>query len=403
MRVGLLILFLAFGAACQEAQTVESTLECGEGTQEIEGACLPVNTRSCGEGTVDSQGVCVPRSRLSCGPGTRRDGASCVAIPTPDPCADGTVSVDGTCLPDIQALCGLGTVPVDGRCQTERAVWLHMPFAEGTLFSLSQGIATHHTHSGASRFALDFPLDEGTEIVAPANGRVLMMRSDSDKGCNDPSCLGDDNKIHMQLEDGNVLVLAHLQKDGVFVKPGDTVCRGEVIGLSGNTGYSSGPHLHIAVLDVYRESIPIYFHELKEFSGGVPMYGITLQSENAPLETCEPVGPERCASDIFLHRGVELTSDFPCRAVTPGSTTVVKGNSLAQGAWVHFSIKSPGDEEFQTLCHPVLPDGSFEFEVDWPMDASGQHYFMMGTAHDNCVAYYGWEHSPGVFLIDDLD
>jgi len=278
-----------------------------------------------------------------------------------------------------------------------------MPLVEGTLFSLSQGIATHHTHSGSSRFALDFPLEEGTELVAPANGRVVMTRSDSDKGCNDPSCLADDNKIHMQLESGHIVVMAHLQKDGVFVKPGDTVCRGEVIGLSGNTGYSSGPHLHLEVLDVYRESVPIHFYELKEFSNGSPMYGITLKSANGATDSCDPVPMAGCDSDLFLHRGVELTSSFPCRAVKPGATTLVTGNSLAQGAWVHFSIKSPDDEEFTTLCHPVLPDGSFEFAVDWPVDTSGQHYFMMGTAHENCSAYYGWEHSPGVFLIDALD
>ena len=399
------LLLIAVGAACQPEAAAPS-LECGELTQEIGGFCVPVSTLACGEGTRRVEEQCIPTQLLSCGPGTRREDASCVAIPPPEPpelCAEGTVKLDGVCIPDVEALCGLGTVSVDGRCQTERAVWLHMPLAEGTLFSLSQGIATHHTHQGTSRFALDFPLEEGTEIVAPANGRVLMVRSDSDKGCNDPSCLGDDNKIHMQLEDGNVLVLAHLQKDGVFVQPGDTVCRGEVVGLSGNTGYSSGPHLHMAVLDVYRESIPIYFHELKSFSGGVPMYGITLKSENAPLETCDSVGADTCAADMFLHRGVELTSEFPCRAVRPGAATVVTGKSLAQGAWVHFSIKSPGDEDFMTECHPVLPDGSFEFTVNWPLDMSGQHYFMMGTAHENCNAYYGWEHAPGVFLITDLD
>ena len=40
---------------------------------------------------------------------------------------------------------------------------------------------------------------------------------------------------------------AHLQPDGVYVRPGDTVSLGQVIGRTGNTGYSSGPHLHFAV------------------------------------------------------------------------------------------------------------------------------------------------------------
>jgi hypothetical protein len=398
----LLLSVAAFLAACQGNDALPS-VQCGDGTKESQGQCLPSQTLICGEGTVESQGTCVPQSTLACGPGTRRDGASCVPTPAPAPCADGTLTLDGVCVPDTDALCGLGTRLSNGQCQTDRAVWLNMPLAEGTLFSLSQGIATHHTHSGTSRFALDFPLDEGTELLAPGDGRIVMTRSNSDTGCNDPSCLGDDNVIHMQLESGHVVVMAHLQKDGVFVQPGDTVCRGEVIGLSGNTGYSSGPHLHLEVLDVYRESIPIHFHELRGFSDGLPMYGITLQSENGAVNTCDPVPFAPCDNDLFLHRGVELTSGFPCRAVEPGTTTLVTGNSLAQGAWVHFSIKSPGDEAFVTTCHPVLPDGTFEFNVPWPIDASGQHYFMLGTAHENCTAYYGWEHSPGVYLVENSD
>ena len=54
------------------------------------------------------------------------------------------------------------------------------------------------------------------------------------------------------------------------------------------------------------------------------MYGITLKSENAPLETCDSVGADTCAADIFLHRGVEFTLEFPRRAVRPGAATVVR-------------------------------------------------------------------------------
>ena len=42
-------------------------------------------------------------------------------------------------------------------------------------------------------------------------------------------------------------VYAHLQAGGVLVAPGRQVRTGDLIGLSGNSGYSTGPHLHFAV------------------------------------------------------------------------------------------------------------------------------------------------------------
>jgi murein DD-endopeptidase MepM/ murein hydrolase activator NlpD len=66
--------------------------------------------------------------------------------------------------------------------------------------------------------------------------------------------------VRILHDDGSMAVYAHLREGGVWVRQGQRVHAGQTIGLSGNTGYTSGPHLHFAI-EVNRgmrvESIPM--------------------------------------------------------------------------------------------------------------------------------------------------
>ena len=55
------------------------------------------------------------------------------------------------------------------------------------------------------------------------------------------------NYVTIGHDDGSQAVYVHLQMNGALVELGDWVTTGEVIGLSGNTGFSTGPHLHFKV------------------------------------------------------------------------------------------------------------------------------------------------------------
>ncbi len=55
----------------------------------------------------------------------------------------------------------------------------------------------------------------------------------------------------------------HLQKDGVLVNIGDTVKQGQLIGYSGNTGYTAFPHLHFQVYDATGKNIATRFETKK--------------------------------------------------------------------------------------------------------------------------------------------
>jgi murein DD-endopeptidase MepM/ murein hydrolase activator NlpD len=112
------------------------------------------------------------------------------------------------------------------------------------------------SHKG--EYALDFKVKEGTIICAAHEGKVIAARSDSDKGGLKNENLSDGNYISIQHIDGSVAHYWHLKKQGVLVKLGDLVGKGQHIGYSGNTGYSAFPHLHFEVVQ-YGKQVPTRF------------------------------------------------------------------------------------------------------------------------------------------------
>ena len=94
-------------------------------------------------------------------------------------------------------------------------------------------------------------------------GLVVSMREDSDKGGLKPEMLSEGNYIIIQHSDGTHANYWHLKKNGALVNPGDTVQQGQVIGLSGNTGYSAFAHLHFEVVDPEKGQIPTRFNTNK--------------------------------------------------------------------------------------------------------------------------------------------
>lgn len=118
---------------------------------------------------------------------------------------------------------------------------------------------------------LDIQVSSGTSVYASAGGTVLYVYS----GCNNVSGAGAGhpcstagicnpsagfnkssgycnegfgNGVVIQHPDGSYTAYAHLLAGSVTVKPGDTVTQGQIIGKSGSSGLSTGPHLHFSLL-----------------------------------------------------------------------------------------------------------------------------------------------------------
>ena len=121
----------------------------------------------------------------------------------------------------------------------------HLPYEKTKTHLLVQGYFSMYTHR--NRAALDFKMKKGTKICAARGGIVVRLKEDGDKGGADIKYRSYGNYIVIQHEDSTRTGYWHLSHNSVFVNVGDTVKQGQVIGLSGKTGYTYFPHLHFIV------------------------------------------------------------------------------------------------------------------------------------------------------------
>ena len=138
-----------------------------------------------------------------------------------------------------------------------------LPYARGSSYRVLQGYGSSFSHKGLEAFAVDFDMPEGTPVHAARAGVVARVEESHAIGCWEDGCGRYANYIVILHDDGTTGEYYHLQKDGALVEVGDPVARGQEIGLSGNTGHTTMPHLHFAVYRATEwgntQSIPVRF------------------------------------------------------------------------------------------------------------------------------------------------
>ena len=143
---------------------------------------------------------------------------------------------------------GMSAMPGDPSAVPANVVY-NLPMDESSHWEIGQGFHGGFSHNDEqNRYAVDLIVPVGTPVLAARDGVVMQVESAFDKaGLNHDKYSDRANVVRILHDDGSMAVYAHLAENAVYVRVGDRVGIGQQLALSGNTGYSSGPHLHFCV------------------------------------------------------------------------------------------------------------------------------------------------------------
>lgn len=135
---------------------------------------------------------------------------------------------------------------VRSRCAGDTSTVVYeIPFAVGRRVLVVQTYDTPFSHAG--ELAVDFAVPVGTPIHAARAGVVVAAQDSHRIGGLGARFLPFGNHVVVEHADGSAASYWHLQYKGIVVRVGERVRAGQLIGMSGNTGYSAFPHLHFDV------------------------------------------------------------------------------------------------------------------------------------------------------------
>ena len=132
-----------------------------------------------------------------------------------------------------------------------------LPYRKGKTFSVLQGPHGAFSHRGSNEYAVDFDCPVATHVLAARDGIVVAANASATGHGTTPQFLelGRVNFVLVLHDDGTLGEYMHLSPSGIEVQPGTRVKRGDEIALSGNTGFSSTPHLHFQVMTAADDGI----------------------------------------------------------------------------------------------------------------------------------------------------
>ena len=159
-----------------------------------------------------------------------------------------------------------------------------VPFKGFKSLQVTQGFKGRFSHNQQPQlYAIDIGMPVGTQIVAARDGIVLDTRDNyAHSGVSSSYFYDKANYVMVLHEDGTYATYGHLLIGKIPVKPGDPVKAGDLIGYSGNTGFSTGPHLHFVIQYNQQGKPSSHKFRLQQSDGSIvePNRGIWLLPAN---------------------------------------------------------------------------------------------------------------------------
>ncbi len=258
---------------------------------------------------------------------------------------------------------------------------IKLPFPAGKSYKVIQGNHGDFTHTGFNEYAWDFAMPLDAEVCAAAAGRVVRVKQDGTAGGPSNEFFGDGNAIIIDHGEGYFSHYLHLAPGSARVKEGDLVTGGQTIALSGNTGFSSTPHLHFHVQDSSGKSLPVVFQDVP--GEGSLAEDTMAVSQNDGTGTSQYAGESYLEPEIFKGNNIHLiTRNLPGHLFRTGRDYRVRGRITGeQSRRVALYFMGPaGGKALFTIYAAVDTDGFFETWFD-PATIKSK----VGT----------WNHEPG--------
>jgi murein DD-endopeptidase MepM/ murein hydrolase activator NlpD len=134
-----------------------------------------------------------------------------------------------------------------------------LPYPVGRSYLVAQTTGHYRAENGGvGIFAIDFLMPIGSRIAAARAGTVVAVRDTFSDGNGRDL---EENFVFVRHDDGSIGRYIHLTRGGALASVGERVEQGEVIALSGNTGFSAAPHLHFDV-QVCGPNLPPDYNQL---------------------------------------------------------------------------------------------------------------------------------------------
>ncbi|WP_303798745.1 M23 family metallopeptidase [Alicyclobacillus macrosporangiidus] len=143
---------------------------------------------------------------------------------------------------------------------------MRAPWPGGITYRCNQGNFGPYSHSNPfDCYAWDFDLPMNAPVVAATNGVIAFAGYKQTDGYG--------IRVRVRNINGTYSLYAHLNQ--LFVQVGQSIKEGQLIGLAGNTGNTTGPHLHFSIINTKGISLPSIFSDI-----GVPIEGKYYTSQN---------------------------------------------------------------------------------------------------------------------------